>query len=368
MTKYDESDGVWRTVGGRRIFIREGQSLSDAMKNSDKFEKSKKDKKLKEDVKQLNETSEKNKQKESKQLEKNIEEYDYLQVDDEYKSKQFSDMSDSFQKNLESKYGKQQADQINKSAEEYVQNKTAGKINKALREGSVEKLKDKEDIKKTIEDIDKAIDSYQTEQNMKTVRFEDGTNLMKYYGVDLSKFNTDNINNVSKSQLTKEFEKHIGSEYSSNAYTSTSATKTGSAGFTDLPFRMEIDVPKGTNAFVTKNKDEHEIILARGQKMVLKGVEYQPWTSSLLKDVNPEVADKRGKVVLKYELQSTSKVKDDKVNISNLPGRKNEQPGQVVSNTLKENKAYRNAYNDYKKKHPNSKLSFGQFVNMSEGK
>lgn len=30
-------DGVWRTVGGRRIFIKEGQSLTDAMKNSGKF-------------------------------------------------------------------------------------------------------------------------------------------------------------------------------------------------------------------------------------------------------------------------------------------------------------------------------------------
>lgn len=31
--------GVWRTVGGRRIFIKDGQSLSDAMKESGKFEK-----------------------------------------------------------------------------------------------------------------------------------------------------------------------------------------------------------------------------------------------------------------------------------------------------------------------------------------
>lgn len=30
-------DGVWRTVGGRRIFIKEGQSLSEAMRNSGKF-------------------------------------------------------------------------------------------------------------------------------------------------------------------------------------------------------------------------------------------------------------------------------------------------------------------------------------------
>ena len=33
------ADGVWRTVGGRRIFIIEGQSLSDAMASSGKFQK-----------------------------------------------------------------------------------------------------------------------------------------------------------------------------------------------------------------------------------------------------------------------------------------------------------------------------------------
>ena len=32
-------DGVWRTIKGRRVFIKTGQSLSDAMKESGKFEK-----------------------------------------------------------------------------------------------------------------------------------------------------------------------------------------------------------------------------------------------------------------------------------------------------------------------------------------
>lgn len=36
-----ELDGVWRTVGGRRIFIANGQSLSDAMAKSGKFKSSK---------------------------------------------------------------------------------------------------------------------------------------------------------------------------------------------------------------------------------------------------------------------------------------------------------------------------------------
>ena len=34
---FNEEDGVWRTVGGRRIFIRNGQSLADAMVKSGKF-------------------------------------------------------------------------------------------------------------------------------------------------------------------------------------------------------------------------------------------------------------------------------------------------------------------------------------------
>ena len=39
----DDIGGVWRTVGGRRIFIKDGQSLSDAMRKSGKFATIKKD-------------------------------------------------------------------------------------------------------------------------------------------------------------------------------------------------------------------------------------------------------------------------------------------------------------------------------------
>lgn len=35
--KYDDEDGVWRTIGGRRIFIKNGQDLASAMKESGKF-------------------------------------------------------------------------------------------------------------------------------------------------------------------------------------------------------------------------------------------------------------------------------------------------------------------------------------------
>lgn len=41
-----EENGVWRTIGGRRVFIKEGQSLSEAMKESGKFSKNKNEKEI----------------------------------------------------------------------------------------------------------------------------------------------------------------------------------------------------------------------------------------------------------------------------------------------------------------------------------
>lgn len=40
---YDSSEGVWRTVGGRRIFIANGDDITTAMRKSGKFKKSKED-------------------------------------------------------------------------------------------------------------------------------------------------------------------------------------------------------------------------------------------------------------------------------------------------------------------------------------
>lgn len=57
-----DEGGVWRTVGGRRIFIKDGEDLETAMKNSGKFERELRDidrekertKLIEEDVKKHN--------------------------------------------------------------------------------------------------------------------------------------------------------------------------------------------------------------------------------------------------------------------------------------------------------------------------
>lgn len=39
---YSKMDGVWRTISGRRVFIKKGQSLTEAMRESGKFQKNEK--------------------------------------------------------------------------------------------------------------------------------------------------------------------------------------------------------------------------------------------------------------------------------------------------------------------------------------
>ena len=51
---FDDGDGVWRTIGGKHIFIRDGESLSSAMKRSGKFKLSSKKKEVKDESKSFN--------------------------------------------------------------------------------------------------------------------------------------------------------------------------------------------------------------------------------------------------------------------------------------------------------------------------
>lgn len=68
--KYDEAEGVWRTIGGRRVFIRKSQSLVDAMVESGKFKDLKKRK------------EEFDKKQDKKDSDKEYEEYKKMRLDD----------------------------------------------------------------------------------------------------------------------------------------------------------------------------------------------------------------------------------------------------------------------------------------------
>ena len=124
--KWDEEDGVWRTIGGRRIFIRKGQNMSDAMKESGKF-KSKKDiehqkNKIKNDI-------EANRFSDNKEREEMWENHDAL---------------DKLSKEGETSELKSKLDQLRKDRAGLVYN---------LEKGTLKDLSDEEKLKKVNDEL-----------------------------------------------------------------------------------------------------------------------------------------------------------------------------------------------------------------------
>lgn len=107
--KYNDADGVWRTIHGRRVFIKNGQSLEDAMKESGKFEKSTAKKQEKEEAKKAEETPKEQPKLyvSAFRLEAPVNDYDeaqaYLQSDDmtQYVPEELKDVITSAQWELE---------------------------------------------------------------------------------------------------------------------------------------------------------------------------------------------------------------------------------------------------------------------------
>ena len=91
--------GVWRTVGGRRIFIKDGEDLATAMKNSGKFNKNQIESKI-EGI--YNKKDEKNNEF-KKELKKSSEELKKYNIE----------VDDNFLNNLDSRLAKEQLNAIN---------------------------------------------------------------------------------------------------------------------------------------------------------------------------------------------------------------------------------------------------------------
>lgn len=91
--KFNEEDGVWRTIGGRRVFIKKGQSMADAMKESGKFKTGKKEEVKEDHTFEMTEEEEKekNKKKENKALGKDLDDLGKEKMDGEGAKKLFDD-------------------------------------------------------------------------------------------------------------------------------------------------------------------------------------------------------------------------------------------------------------------------------------
>lgn len=202
--------GVWRTVGGRRIFIKDGEDLATAMKNSGKFRN--KQNKITDEYKKIENFDE-----EIKELE---EESDRVYA----KAREMGTIGG-----------------INTYTEEYYMDVNYYLRNNDFPPGATEPYK--EYVKEVTLGTEKTINEYQLKENLITYK---GTS-SKYY---------ENYN--------------VGDTFEMKEFNSTSINKkVAESVFLDKenPYTLEIRVSKGTNAMYlgknSANSNEYELLINR---------------------------------------------------------------------------------------------------------
>jgi hypothetical protein len=119
---------------------------------------------------------------------------------------------------------------------------------------------------------------------MASTRFVDLEYLKNVYGID-----GDNRYSFYQKMLSQ-----VGTQTSSNGFTSVSLNSDGNGMFNSLAVKMKINIPKGTSMYVAENWGEAEAILGRNTKLELKAVSFEK--SKMIKDPT------FGKILLTYEV------------------------------------------------------------------
>lgn len=144
----------------------------------------------------------------------------------------------------------------------YIQTYNAFKINENLRFETLHEL-NSDDIK-VIELLDKVIQNNKTPVNLLVYRWDNFEWLEDYLGKLSEGKNDKNVIRVLNDNKG-----HIDVNL---GYTSASLIE-GKNFFSNRRVKRIIKIPKGTNAFITRNVDESEIILGRGTKTMLENAE-----------------------------------------------------------------------------------------------
>ena len=214
----DDIGGVWRTVGGRRIFIKDGQDLASAMKESGKFN---------------NKSQEQNDYKEYYEGQKAKGSFSEDNPDVDYEN----NVKDYYSKEAIKKYTAGEGIQSYENINNYLNG------NKTFNEEEITKIKD------TITKIDKCIEN------------KTQVDLYTYRGIAID---------------SKEIQ--IGDEIKNKGYTSTSISKYIADDFTEYykGTTIKIKVKKGTKALFIgphsgSDYNEEELLFGRNTKIVITG-------------------------------------------------------------------------------------------------
>lgn len=234
----EDRNGVWRTIRRRRVFIKDGESLEEALERSKKAYNSQENKAISLATKVNNKTS----------FETKKQARDYFE---KIASKWESSLND-FEKESIKGYTDQTYDKINT----YLRNPKAVYIYRDFK---------KEEIEKQIKGIDTAIS-----------KFELPNDIIVYRGSNIMEFGKD-LNDI------EDLKKLIGKEITLSGYSSTSTDKGVSDRDFDGEVLIEYTIPKGKGKgayleFISTMKDldeaqkESEFLLKRNSKININEV------------------------------------------------------------------------------------------------
>lgn len=324
--KYDESEGVWRTVGGRRIFIRDGQSLSDAMKKSGKFKSAKKkvdyDKRPQSDVDKENERNNKAVEK----IEKGKKDFDPNDFE-------------KWRKEVDPDY-EMDDDRARLRYEAY---KDANVRNQSA--------KQKEGVRTLSGDLER-------DNKGRIVSQDEYDEFRKAYKED--RISKEDYRNNNYDALKKSNQSNVKSQQS------------------DIEKASGLKVEKAWNTDLYGNGKEDRFKLDDGRWISHTtesfGSKDDTWSINKLENGSIESQDFKSYDDMIKHLGGSNKsetitrtVKEIDADYYGVPSRYRTEKMTNEWNKSRNN-AYKKAFEEYKKRHPNSKLNLQKFIDMSEGK
>ena len=181
----------------------------------------------------------------------------------------------------------------------YVRNANAYKINKALRDGTIDRLSDAS--RETLETLQSVISKNKSKTDAVLLRKVDDHYLKDVFGI-----NTTNpegiVEEINSSKL--------GMVYTEKGFISTSYKANKNLNNADNVL-LDIYAPKSTNMFLTRNREESEIILQAGTKFEVRGATLTGDKKvKILLDIKNDAVDTLNKVK-----DETLKVKKENVKI-----------------------------------------------------
>lgn len=258
----DDIGGVWKTIGGRRVFIKNGQDLASAMKESGKFNKKQIDA-----AKKIDELFEKKKALEQKKAELIIKEdlatpikhKEQTEEKEEFNPNNYNQIdNDTFNElSLKQNITKEQEERLYDYDKGFIGTDYAMGINNCLRDSNLEMNFEQ---RKTKEMLQNVISKNKLEYDVKASRFVGEDFLKAEFDISISRERTTKEFELGASQINQ----NAGKVITNKGFMSVSLTD--NSIFKDNVVKLNTYIKRGTNCFVTKNIEESEAILNTNTK------------------------------------------------------------------------------------------------------